>query len=150
MSTRAVLYLHTPDEKECNVDYTMKLYHHWDWYIDWWLWEDLVEMVKRISEEKNGSNSWDLRVVFEELAKVWWFEPTCWNHTDTEYIYHLTYDLGRWENWYEFKYKLEVQTWSDEWMEELNERKKYLMCSDWIWLHKEYNRDELFKEMKIK
>lgn len=144
MSTRAVVYLHDANEDACKVNYTMKLYHHYDWYIEHWLWEELVEMLKKVKELKSWSNSWDLRDLFEQLAQVGWFEPTCFNHTDTEYVYHITYELNR-TDW--FNYKLYVQCTSDDWMEALKNRPKYLMCWYWDWMSKEYNREECKKAL---
>lgn len=142
MATRAVLYLHDANEDKCNKDYTMKLYHHRDWYIDWWLWEELVEMLKKVKELKSWSNSWDLRDFFEQLAKVWWFEPTCFNHSDTEYVYHITYDFD-WTYW--FVYKLEVQLCADEGIESLKEYPKFLMCQEWKDKSLEWNWEKFKK-----
>lgn len=139
MATRAVLYLHDANESKCGKDYTMKLYHHRDWYIQWGLGEQLVDMLKKVRELKDWSNSGDLRDLFEQLAKVWWFEPTCFNHTDTEYVYHITYDLDWW-SW--FIYKLEVQLCADEGIESLKKYPKYVMCQEWKDESIEWNLEE--------
>lgn len=140
MSTRAVVYLHDAEESMSNRDYTMKLYHHYDWYIKDWLWEELAEMLERIKKYKENSNSWDLRALFEELAKVWWFEPTCWNHTDTEYIYHITYYYSRGSG---FQYILEVQFGWDDWIESLKWRSKYVISKNWKGETQQFDADEV-------
>lgn len=144
MSTRAVVYLHTKDEEQVGAAYTMKLYHHYDWYIQGWLWEDLVNMIEEIRKGKDWCNNWSMRAIFEWLARVGWFEPTVWKHWDTEFVYHLYYDLGYGPAWYEFYYKLEVELGEDLWPDSWS--KRYIMCCNWDWEKKDYNLKEFRKK----
>ena len=105
MATRAVVYFHHNDEKANWLNYTMKLYHHRDWYLDW-LWINLNDIFsswkKEYEDPKNVS--WSQRGLLQKIAEEWWFEMTCRYHMDTEYIYHVYFGEGRWlDNKFDFK-----------------------------------------------
>jgi hypothetical protein len=138
MSTRAVVYLHKPDEKKCGKDYTMKLYHHWDWYPGG-LWKDLADILKEFKKGKDWDNNYSDRDFFNALVKEWGFEPTCYDHWDTEYIYHITYENNDWPHWINFAYILEMQK---GWDENIDKKPKLVLAQEWNWLSKEFNLEE--------
>lgn len=132
MSTRAVVYFHHKNEKECNLNYTMKLYHHRDGYLDW-LGKALNTIFKTFKKTYENNNSGSLRELFNLLAKEGWFEMTPYYHSDTEYIYHVYYE-DEWSGEKQFNFKIlfqrdidhewvwdePMETFSDNW--EIEER----------------------------
>ena len=118
MSTRAVVYFHQHAEKDSNLNYTMKLYHHYDGYPEY-LWEKLDEIFSKFKEMYEGSNSWTYRELFNLIAKEWWFEMTPYYHSDTDYVYHVYYDNIREKPSYTKKFNYEIYMQEDadhEWI----------------------------------
>jgi hypothetical protein len=70
MSTRAVVYFHHKEEKDCDLNYTMKLYHHRDWYPEY-LGKQLNDIFPKFKEMYESSNSWDQRDLFALIAWEW-------------------------------------------------------------------------------
>lgn len=106
MSTRAVVYFHQKGEKDNGLNYTMKLYHHWDWYLDG-LWLNLNTIFSEFKKEYESNNSGSQRELFKAIWDEGWFEMTCWYHSDTEFIYHVYFedkwDLISWPKVFDFK-----------------------------------------------
>lgn len=119
MSTRAVVYFHHKDEKECGLNYTMKLYHHWDGYLEW-LGEGLNAIFKAFKKTYESNNSGSQRDLFNMLGEEGGFEMTPYYHSDTEYIYHVYYEDKRelWEeNGKKFDFRIYFQEDGDhEWV----------------------------------
>ena len=118
MSTRAVVYFHHNAEKDSNLNYTMKLYHHRDGYPEY-LGKQLNDIFSQFKEKYESSNSWDMRDLFALIAQEWWFEMTPRYHTDTDYVYHVYFDNKRETPNYtkKFNYKIYMQEDGDhEWI----------------------------------
>ena len=118
MSTRAVVYFHHNAEKDSNLNYTMKLYHHRDGYPEY-LWENLNNIFSQFKDMYEQSNNWSYRELFTLIAQEWWFEMTPWYHSDTDYVYHVYFDSKREEPNYtkKFNYKIYTQEdWDHEWI----------------------------------
>ena len=144
MSTRAVVYVHFKDEDKADLPYTMKLYHHYDGYIDW-LWASLDEILLKFKGIWEGNNCGSLRDLFSLLAQEWGFEPTCWFHWDTEYIYHV-YINPMWNGDKRFDYQLCVQVGEDT--KEKWDKDKVVVSEDWNFHKKEFNPLETEKEIQ--
>ena len=134
MSTRAVVYFHHKSEKDSNLNYTMKLYHHWDWYLDW-LWLNLNTIFSEWKKEYEdpNNNSWSQRGLFQKIAEEWWFEMTCRYHSDTDYVYHV-YFSDVWDimksDWKKFSYMIYFQKdWDHEW---IRDEPMTLLSDNWI------------------
>ena len=117
MSTRAVVYIHHRDEKECGLNYTMKLYHHRDGYLEG-LGLNLNKIFKDFKEFYESNNSGSQRELFKGLWDEWGFEITPYYHSDTEFVYHVYYnderDLLK-PNSKEFNFKIYFQKdWDHE------------------------------------
>ena len=91
MSTRAVVYFHHKDEKECGLNYTMKLYHHRDGYLEG-LGVDLNKIFSDFKKDYESNNSGSMRALFKALWEEGWFEMTPRYHSDTEYVYHVYFN----------------------------------------------------------
>ena len=94
MSTRAVVYFHKKGEEENNMKYTMKLYHHWDGYLEY-LWDNLNKIFMNFKKTYESNNCWSMRELFKAIWDEDGFEMTCWYHSDTEYVYHVYFEDER-------------------------------------------------------
>lgn len=129
MSTRAVVYFHHKGEKECGLNYTMKLYHHRDGYLDG-LGVDLNKIFSDFKKEYESNNSGSQRALFQAIGEEGWFEMTPRYHSDTEFVYHVYYEDAR-ELWKskEFNFKIYFQKCGDhEW---IWEEPKELFSDNW-------------------
>ena len=96
-------------------------------------------MLEAVRALKNGDNNYSDRVFFNALVSEWGFEPTCFDHWDTEYIYHITYENKEGTHWISFEYILEMQKGGDE-----NIKKKpiLLLAQKWNGASKDFNLQE--------
>lgn len=127
MSTRAVVYFHHNAEKDSNLNYTMKLYHHYDWYPEY-LGSRLNDIFSKFKKMYESSNSWDQRDLFALIAQEWWFEMTPRYHSDTDYVYHVYFDNKREKPWYTKKFNYEIYFQRDgdhEWIRDEDKKLLY-------------------------
>ena len=94
MSTRAIVYFHHEGEKEEKLNYTAKLYHHRDGYLEG-LGMDLNKIFKDFKKFYEKNNSGSQRELFKGLWDEWGFELTPYYHSDTEFVYHVYYNDER-------------------------------------------------------
>ncbi len=131
MSTRAVVYFHHKGEKECGLNYTMKLYHHRDGYLDG-LGVDLNKIFSDFKKEYESNNSGSQRALFQAIGEEGWFEMTPRYHSDTEFVYHVYFD-DEWDIFKEgskqFNFQIYFQKDGDhEW---IWEEPKELFSNNW-------------------
>lgn len=129
MSTRATVYIHWHD-----WEMDIKLYHHWDGYVDY-LGVQLEKALEKRRKWKMKDEYWDKsKNLIECIASVWWFEQAFPIHWDVEYVYHIYYSIEWKRNAKKEKYehivnyKLECQSWMDYWETILLEKPKVLLC----------------------
>ena len=118
MATRAVVYFHHNAEKDSNLNYTMKLYHHRDGYPEY-LGSKLNDIFSQFKEMYESSNSWDQRDLFALIAQEGGFEMTPRYHSDTDYVYHVYFDNKRESPNYTKKFNYEIyfqRDWDHEWI----------------------------------
>lgn len=135
MSTRATVYIHWYDDSLLDI----KLYHHWDWYVDY-LWKKLDKALQNRRKwiKKDVIRA---KTLIENITKIWWFEQAWDCHWDVEYIYHVYYDFKSWydKDWKyynDWRYRLECQSWMDYWEEILSKKPHVLLSQYWDWKKK--------------
>lgn len=136
MSTRATVYIHWYDDSLLDI----KLYHHWDWYVDY-----LGEMLDKALQKWRKWIKKDVlraKTLLENVIKIWWFEQAWDCHWDVEYIYHVYYDMTSWydKKWkyrHDWRYRLECQSWMDYGEDKLSKKPHVLLSQYWDWKKKE-------------
>lgn len=86
MSTRSVTFIHKKGVSKPDGDYVCKLYRHCDGYVEWGLWDELVEAFKKKQGENKFLSDYD---IFQAIASIGGYEFTQWVHSDAEYVYHI-------------------------------------------------------------
>ena len=121
MSTRANVIIHW---NEWTMD--VKLYHHRDWYVDY-LWVELEKALekwrKKLNKAMKNWHFWWNPTLIQCVADVGWFEQARPLHWDTEYLYHIYYDIVD----RKARYELFCQSWHKFWDENLMKEKKVLL-----------------------
>lgn len=148
MSTRATLYIHWR-----NWEMDVKLYHHWDWYVDY-LWEKLAKALEKWRKWKLKDQYWsNSKTLIECVAEVGGWELAFPIHWDVEYIYHIYHEC-KWnrnqkKNKYEIlaSYKLECQAWMEYWEENVSKRPPVILAMNWDWKKKKLDSKQAELEL---
>lgn len=126
MSTRATVYIHWYDSDMLDI----KLYHHWDWYVEYLgveLEKALEKWRKNLNRNmKNWYFGWK-NTLLACITEIWGFEQAYPLHWDVEYIYHINYDIVE----KKARYELFCQSWDDFWEENLLKHDKVLLAMNW-------------------
>lgn len=121
MSTRANVIIHWND-----WEMDIKLYHHRDGYVSY-LWTQLEKALERRRKNLNKAmrtgNFWWNPTLIQCIADLGGFELAYPLHWDTEYLYHINYDIVD----KKARYELFCQSWCKFWDENLMKEKKVLL-----------------------
>jgi hypothetical protein len=133
MSTRATVYIHWAED-EWVLD--IKLYHHFDWYVEY-LGQKLNDACMKRNKHKNKKS------LLENILFIWGFEQAWPLHGDVEYVYHITHDTHserddeKNERIRINDFILECQSWFDE--EKILQKEKILLSKRRKWEKKNLN-----------
>lgn len=143
MSTRATVYIHWYDSDMLDI----KLYHHWDWYVEY-LGVELEKALEKWRKWYNRYNKnwykWRYKTLIECIASIGGFEPAYPIHGDVEYIYHINYGVNNWKA----RYELFAQNGYGE-QNILDKTPKILLCMNWYKrsMNKKLNRKQAEKDL---
>jgi hypothetical protein len=123
MSTRATLYIHWNDSDLLDI----KLYHHWDGYVEYLgveLEKALEKRRKSLNKAMKTGSYWNKKTLLACITEIWWFEQAYPLHGDIEYIYHVNYDIQD----RKARYELYCQSGMEYGEEKLLKHKKVLLA----------------------